>query len=193
MQPILNGKIYQLEKNVGVSKSDPSDGSYFIVLPLGKIYGYYVDENQYFPLSNNIDLRKSKESTSIEENIEMVTFEQMINEGTAVSVNNLFFEYNKFEILDYSIPELKRVAKIIVENDLHTEINGHTDNIGDDNFNMELSINRASSVKKFLINEGVDPDILKIIGHGETKPIESNDTDKGRAKNRRVEINFIKE
>ena len=179
-------------KNVGVSKSDPTDGSYFIVLPLGKIYGYYVEENKYFPLSNNLDLRDSEESTTLEENIEMVTFEQMIKDGIAVPVNNLFFEYNKYKLLDYSIPELKRVANIIIENNLHTEINGHTDNIGDDAFNMELSINRANAVKNFLIKQGVDPTLLKIVGHGETKPIESNDTDKGRAKNRRVEINFIK-
>ena len=179
-------------KNVGVSKSDPTDGSYFIVLPLGKIYGYYVEENKYFPLSNNLDLRDSEESTTLEENILMVTFEQMINEGVAVPVNNLFFEYNKYKLLDYSIPELKRVAKIIIDNKLNTEINGHTDNIGNDKFNMELSINRANSVKNFLVNQGVDPETLKIIGHGESKPIESNDTDQGRKKNRRVEINFIK-
>ena len=179
-------------KNVGVSKSDPTDGSYFIVLPLGKIYGYYVEENKYFPLSNNLDLRDSEESTTVEENIAMVTFEQMINDGIAVPVNNLFFEYNKYVLLDYSIPELKRVAKIIIENKLHTEINGHTDNIGDDAFNMELSINRANAVKEFLINQGVDSAILKIVGHGENNPVESNDTEKGRAKNRRVEINFIK-
>ena len=77
-------------------------------------------------------------------------------------------------------------------NELNTEINGHTDNIGNDKFNMELSINRANAVKNFLIKQGVDPTLLKVVGHGETKPIKSNDTEKGRAKNRRVEINFIK-
>ena len=73
-----------------------------------------------------------------------------------------------------------------------TEISGHTDNIGNNKFNMELSVNRASSVKKILENLGVDSESLKIVGHGETKPVESNDTRQGRKKNRRVEINFIK-
>ena len=179
-------------KIIGMSKSDPEDGSYFIVLPMGKIYGYFVEEFQYFPLSNNIDLRDSITPVTLEENIEMVTFDQMINEGISVPVNNLFFESNKYELLDYSIPELKRLAKIIIENKLLTEISGHTDNIGNNKFNMELSVNRASSVKKILENLGVDSESLKIVGHGETKPIESNDTRQGRKKNRRVEINFIK-
>ena len=182
----------ETKKVIGISKSDPSDGSYFIVLPLGKMYGYFVEDSSFFPLSNNIDLRDSIKQITLEENIAMVTFEQMINEGVAVPVNNLFFESNKYELLDYSIPELKRVAKIIIENNLHTEINGHTDNIGNDKLNMELSINRANSVKIFLVDQGVDPEILKIIGHGESKPVASNDTDQGRKKNRRVEINLIK-
>lgn len=177
---------------IGMSKSDPEDGSYFIVLPMGKIYGYFVEESRYFPLSNNIDLRDSMKPLALEENIKMITFEQMINEGVAVPVNNLFFESTKSELIDYSIPELKRVAKIIIEYKLLTEINGHTDNVGTDEFNMELSFNRANSVRKILVNEGVDPDLLKVVGHGETKPIASNDTNQGRTKNRRVEINFIK-
>lgn len=178
-------------RKIGQSKSDPTDGSFFLVLPLGKIYGYYVDKDEYFPLSNNIDLRKNEESVQIEEKINMISFKQMIEEGTAVSVNNLFFNFAKSSLLPYSRPELVRVAAIIKTNSLNVEISGHTDNIGDDEKNQELSELRAKAVKDFLVSEGCSPDQLLTVGYGATKPVASNDTEVGRAKNRRVELRFI--
>lgn len=182
----------QTGKNVGQSKSDPSDGSFYIVLPLGKIYGYYVDKDEYFPLSNNIDLRTNNKPIEIESDINMVTFKQMIEEGTAVPINNLFFDFGKYNVLPYSIPELKRVANIIKSNNLKVEIAGHTDNIGDDRSNQVLSEQRANSVKDFLISEGCNVSLLTMIGFGKTKPVASNDNESGRSKNRRVEIKFVR-
>jgi len=179
-------------KNIGHSKSDPADGSFFVVLPLGKIYGYYVDKDEYFPISNNIDLRNNNKSSKIDKDISLVTFKQMIEDGTAVPVNNLFFNFAESELLPYSLPELKRVASIIKSNNLKVEISGHTDNIGDDKQNQILSEKRASAVKDYLVNEGCFQDNLAIIGFGKTKPVASNDSDEGRAKNRRVELKFIK-
>lgn len=178
-------------KNIGKSKSDPVDGSYFIVLPLGKIYGYYVDRSEYFPLSSNIDLRKKDKAVDIENTIELVTFQEMIDKGIAVPINNLFFEFGKFDLLSYSIPELKRVAQIIKKEDLKVEIAGHTDNIGEEKDNQILSERRANAVKDFLTNEGCNPDKLVVVGFGESKPVSTNDTESGRAKNRRVEMKFI--
>ncbi len=179
-------------KNVGQSKSDPVDGSFFIVLPLGKIYGYYVDGDEYFPISNNIDLRTSTEPVVIEENIDLVSFKQMIEEGTAVPVNNLFFNFAESSLLPYSLPELQRVAGIIKKNGLKVEISGHTDNIGEEENNQKLSEKRAEAVRDYLINEGCDPSMLQTLGYGESKPVATNDTDVGRAKNRRVELKFVK-
>ncbi|MDY0142013.1 MAG: OmpA family protein [Bacteroidales bacterium] len=179
-------------KNVGQSKSDPVDGSFFIILPLGKIYGYYVDTDDYFPISNNIDLRDSTSAVVINENIDLVSFKQMIDDGTAVPVNNLFFSVAKSSLLPSSIPELKRVAEIIKTNGLKVEISGHTDSDGEEVDNQTLSEKRANAVKNFLINEGCDANNIITIGFGESKPIMSNDTEKGKAKNRRVELKFVK-
>jgi outer membrane protein OmpA-like peptidoglycan-associated protein len=179
-------------KSVGKSKSDPADGSFFIVLPLGKIYGYYVDGDTYFPISNNIDLRHADKPVEIEETIDMVSFKQMIEEGAAVPVNNLFFNFAQSALLPYSLPELRRVASIIKANSLKVEISGHTDNIGDEKENLLLSEHRAIAVKDFLIKEGCPEELLSTIGYGESKPVASNDSEKGRAKNRRVELRFIK-
>ncbi len=182
----------QTGKSVGQSKSDPTDGSYFIVLPLGKIYGYYIDKNEYFPLSNNLDLRTNNSPIQLSSDITITTFNQMIDEGVSVPVNNLFFEFGKFNILPLSIPELKRIALIIKTNNLKVEIIGHTDNIGDDKSNLFLSDLRAKSVKDFLINEGCDASLLTPIGFGCSQPLTTNETEEGRAKNRRVELKFIK-
>ncbi|MDF1549084.1 MAG: hypothetical protein P1P88_14765, partial [Bacteroidales bacterium] len=83
------------QKAVGESKSSPEDGSFFIVLPLGKIYGYYVDKEDYFPVSNNIDLRKVTKAVEVKQDINMPTFQQMKEDDLAVPVNNLFFNVNQ--------------------------------------------------------------------------------------------------
>jgi len=76
--------------------------------------------------------------------------------------------------------ELSRADKII--------ITGHTDNKGAPDYNMKLSLQRAESVRDYLVSTGVDPKKLEVRGEGETKPIADNSTDEGRAKNRRVEV-----
>ena len=178
----------QTGKSVGQSKSDPTDGSFFIVLPLGKIYGYYVDKDGYFPISNNIDLKNNSTPIAIDSNIDLVTFQQMIDDGITVPINNLFFDTGKFTVLSNSIPELKRIAKIIQVNNLKVVIEGHTDNVGEDAANLTLSEQRANAVKEFLIKEGCNPNQLTTKGFGKTKPVAPNDTEKGRSKNRRVEL-----
>ena len=180
------------KQNVGESKSDPSDGSFFIVLPLGKIYGFYVEKDEYFPISDNIDLRNIDKPIKQEENIDMITFKEMIDEGIAVPVNNLFFNFAESALLPYSIPELKRVAKIIKSNKLKVEISGHTDNVGDSLSNMQISVKRAISVKDFLVLEGCNIDDFSVVGYGDIRPIANNNSEEGRAKNRRVELKFVK-
>lgn len=177
---------------IGRSKADPKDGSYFVVLPLGKMYGYYVEKEGYYPLSDNIDLRKNTQALKVQKDMNMLALLDMIDQGLAVPITNLFFNTNESVILPYSIPELKRVAAIIKSRKLKVEISGHTDNQGDPKKNLSLSENRALAVKEFFIQEGFNPAILNTIGYGASKPIADNKTEAGRAKNRRVELRIIK-
>ncbi|MBQ6277495.1 MAG: OmpA family protein [Bacteroidales bacterium] len=181
----------QSGETVGRSKTDPTNGQFFIVLPLGKIYGYYVDNDSYFPISNSIDLRTEEASVKVENDIPMVSFDQMIEDGLAVPINNLFFNTGKSDLLPYSIPELRRVAEIIKSKKLSVEIAGHTDNVGEDDMNQRLSEQRAQAVKDFLVGEGCSPQKLKTIGYGSTRPVASNKTEEGRKQNRRVELRFV--
>ena len=180
------------KKTIGIARTDPKDGAYFIVLPMGKNYGYYIEDSAFFPVSKNLDLRNTNKAIEIKNDISAVTFKEMIIDGVGVAINNLFFDFSKFDILPQSIPELKRVAKIIMRKNLNVEISGHTDNVGDDKTNQKLSEMRANSVKDFLIKEGCNPALLTTIGYGKNKPVATNDNETGRSKNRRVEMKFLK-
>lgn len=109
------------------------------------------------------------------------------------ALTGIQFETGKDVIRPTSFIILNNVVKIMQENPEYLlEINGHTDNVGDDDDNLDLSNRRANSVKKYLSDKGVDAARMTAQGYGETKPVEDNATAAGRAKNRRVEfkVNF---
>lgn len=81
-----------------------------------------------------------------------------------------------------------RDAREMLSRASYIEIVGHTDDVGDDDYNMELSEQRAESVRGYLVGNGVDPSKIVTVGAGENMPIASNKTDEGRAENRRVEV-----
>ena len=179
-------------EDIGQLQTDPANGSFYLVMPLGKNYGYYIDDERYFPLSNNIDLREQKKSIEIEKNIQLTSYKQMIEQGLAVQVNNLFFPVNEYELLPQSENELIRVADIIKQRNIRVEISGHTDSTGDPKKNMTLSKQRAESVRSFLIKQGCNAALLTAKGYGASRPIADNDTPEGKQLNRRVELQFIK-
>lgn len=182
----------ETQQFIGQIKSNPADGSYFIVLPLGKNYGYYVDNEEYFPLSNNLDLRKEEKAITIEGDIKTITIKEMIEEGIAVPMNNLFFDTGKWNLKAESRNELKRVASIINKQNVKVEISGHTDDVGTDENNQELSEKRAQSVRQYLIDHcGCQADKLIAVGYGKTRPVVPNDSEKNRKLNRRVEMRFV--
>jgi outer membrane protein OmpA-like peptidoglycan-associated protein len=112
-----------------------------------------------------------------------------IAKGSSMTINNLFFELNKATLTPESEPELKRIVSVLNENkSLVIEISGHTDNTGSDEFNNKLSLERADAVRTYLVSAGVDGKRINTKGYGKTKPKESNDTEEGRAANRRVEF-----
>ena len=99
------------------------------------------------------------------------------------------FAFDSAKLMDMAYPILDKVALSLKDNsNYNASIEGHTDYIGTDSYNMKLSLRRANSVADYLVSKGINRSNLKITGFGESKPIESNKTSKGRAANRRVEI-----
>ena len=105
------------------------------------------------------------------------------------AAQNIFFETGSSKLLAKSFPKLNDVVKILNDNPTYkVAIDGHTDEVGKDDYNQTLSDNRAASVKAYLASKGISESRLTSTGYGETKPIADNKTAAGRAKNRRVEM-----
>ena len=105
------------------------------------------------------------------------------------ALQGIQFETGKATIKPVSFGILNAIVKVMRENPSYKLfIGGHTDNVGEDEMNMTLSKERAASVANYLINGGVDPMRISSEGFGETKPVDTNDTPKGRTLNRRVEF-----
>lgn len=104
------------------------------------------------------------------------------------------FEFNKSALLSSAYTELDSLSASIKRQTVSRwRIEGHTDAVGSDSYNLELSRRRAQAVADYLVSKGVERDRLEIIPLGETRPVAANDTPEGRAMNRRVEINIIGE
>ena len=116
-----------------------------------------------------------------------------IKEGTSIILENIFFEFNKTELLPASFPELDLVAAFMLSEDIDLiEISGHTDSDGSDSYNQKLSEGRAQAVVEYLASKGVRAERMKAAGYGETKPVDTNLNENGKARNRRVEFLLIK-
>ena len=114
-----------------------------------------------------------------------------ISNGTSISLDNILFNFNESTLLDSSLPQLDKLSKILTESpDLSVEIIGHTDSIGADKYNQELSMKRAISVSEYLVNKGIDASRITCYGKGDTEPLLPNTTEENRAKNRRIEFKF---
>jgi len=114
---------------------------------------------------------------------------EKIDLGYRIRINNIEFEFDRYDILPKSLPIIKRISEILKKYpDYEIEIHGHTDNKGSENYNLNLSKKRAESVFKELVKEGIPPKRMKTKGFGFKYPIKDNSTEEGRRKNRRVEF-----
>ncbi len=113
--------------------------------------------------------------------------------GWRIKISNIEFEYDKADLRGNAFKILNRVTEILEKYSTYkVRIEGHTDNIGSEKYNLDLSKRRAESVYKYLVKKGIDPHRLSTVGLAFKYPVASNDTEEGRAKNRRVEFILIK-
>ena len=116
-------------------------------------------------------------------------------DGDVIKLNlpdGVTFDFAKYDLKPQFYPALNTLASTLKEyNQTIVEVSGHTDSVGSDAANQTLSERRANSVANYLIGQGVQPARFEVVGMGERYPVASNDTDSGRALNRRVEIRLL--
>ena len=118
---------------------------------------------------------------------------QPIEVGVTVRLKNIYFDFDKTTLKNESFPELNKVVDFLKQNpSVEIEISGHTDNKGSDDYNQTLSQGRSEAVVNYISSQGIDSFRLTAHGYGEAKPIDTNDSDEGRANNRRVEFTVMK-
>jgi outer membrane protein OmpA-like peptidoglycan-associated protein len=111
--------------------------------------------------------------------------------GTILTLDSVLFETNKAALKSGALQNLYPLVTFLRENPERTiKIEGHTDSTGDENYNFELSQQRAESVREFLTQNGIEPNRIIARGYGETSPVAPNDTAAGRQQNRRVDLVF---
>ena len=179
----------------GIAQADPNTGEYEIRLPAGNLYGVRADAKDKLSENQNLDLRNIKQDSVISQtdfSLEPIQV-AVISEKTTISLNNVFFDFDKAELKKESYPELNRIVKMLSEKStVEIEVGGHTDNVGADEYNLKLSERRAQAVASYFEQQGVAKSRITVTYFGETKPLESNETVPGRKKNRRVEFRILK-
>ncbi len=173
-------------KEIFEADVNSSDGSFLVSLPGGRNYGIAVESEGYLFHSENFDLIIPKGFKEVEK----IIYLEKVKAGTKLTLNNVFFDFDKSDLKPESRVELNRAIELLNKYpNLKIEIAGHTDNIGNDSYNQKLSEKRANAVRDYLVSNGFSESrIVKVVGYGSSFPIESNETKEGRAKNRRVEF-----
>lgn len=165
------------------------EGEFLITLPSKNAYAFNVHKEGYLFYSEHFDLTMAFDSTK-PFHLEIPL--QKIQVGNSTILKNVFFDTDSYALLDASIFELNELLKLLKQNErLEIEIDGHTDNRGTTAHNMELSENRAKAVYNYLVNKGISESRLSYVGYGEQKPIASNETTQGKARNRRTAFKVI--
>nr|MCU0382489.1 OmpA family protein [Cyclobacteriaceae bacterium] len=185
----------------GITQSDPVTGEYEIRLPAGYLYGVRAEAKDHLTENQSLDLRNVKGDQVLDHNdfkLNPVTIEPItvvpIEDGAKIVLNNIFFDFDSYNLRDNSKPELNRIAALMKEKStMIVEISGHTDATGSAAYNKKLSEKRAKAVADYLTAQGVELGRIKSVGYGEEKPVIDNNTIENRRKNRRVEFKVEKQ
>ena len=165
--------------------SNSATGKFLLSLPSGLNYGISVEAEGYLFHSENFNIPEGSAYSMVSKEIAL----KNIDIGSKIALRNVFFDTGKSEVKIDSYPELDRLIQLMLDvPTLKIELSGHTDNVGNNEYNLNLSQRRADAVRVYLTSKGVDKSRVLAVGYGESKPVDSNDTKDGRANNRRTEF-----
>lgn len=171
-----------------MKSSADAKGNFVLCLPYGKRYSVTAQHEGYLFYSDHFDLKKDSVLTAYQKEIAL----EPVVVGSKIVLNNVFFAFGSDSLYGASYPELDKLVDFLKKNKtLLVEVSGHTDNVGSDEANNLLSQQRADAVCRYLISHEIPANQLLAKGYGEQMPVVSNDTEEGRAKNRRTELKIL--
>ncbi len=168
------------------SFSDQVNGEFLIPIPVRRNLALNVWRDGYLFFSENFSFEDVR--TGVDPHHYDVPL-QPVRKGESVVLKNVFFEFDSAELLPESVVELNRLYTFLEQNSgIQIEISGHTDSKGSFSYNKTLSQNRALSVYSYLVDKGIEESRLSYAGYADTEPLATNETEEGRARNRRTEF-----
>jgi len=181
-------ELYDLKTQEKVSEynSDATTGAFLAVLNKGSEYAFYVSKPGYLFKSLSFSITDSATSVNLDIPLEEA------EKDRAETLNNIFFNTGEYNLDEKSKVELNQMVDFLNKNkSLKIEISGHTDDVGSDPANLELSKKRATSVLEYLEKSGIPQDRLTAKGYGKTKPVVPNNSETNRQQNRRIEWRIL--
>jgi outer membrane protein OmpA-like peptidoglycan-associated protein len=168
--------------------SGRGDGRFLMSLPMDKSYAAHVEAPGYLFGSKHFYLKNLPEDLYFDIRVPL----EKIKKGATITLRNIFFETGSYTLSSQSTPELRLLRNYLRKNRrMQVEIQGHTDNVGNDDANQLLSENRAKAVRQWLIEHDIEADRVTAVGYGESQPVADNDTELDRARNRRTEFKVV--
>ena len=191
-------KVSDLHANKTILNRQTDDrGEFLICLPAGVDYSLHVEKEGYLFHSESFALRKDTTALDKPYILEIPLIRIKSNrevshsdkKETVITLKNVFFSSNSAELKSISRIELNKLSDLLKTHpQLRIELRGHTDNRGELADNQELSERRALAVKSYLERQGIEGSRMETKGFGESQAIDTNDTEEGRANNRRTEF-----
>ena len=191
-QPIYASiEVFDLSRNELYKQitTDSLNGEFLIAIPQTFDYSFNITSPGKIPISKTIFYDGVQEEAEILNQTFRLSSPKI---GNQFRLNNVFFETNSAVLEEISKQELDIVARWMetIDDDVVFELQGHTDDRGSESWNLTLSQMRADAVRSYLITQGIEASRLTARGYGMTRPIATNETDEGRAQNRRTEVYF---
>lgn len=175
-------------KETGIVYSINETGFYEIQLSSGKQYQIKVESDGYKSESRKVDLKGIEPNRVLKNN----DFALLSTSPSNLAFSPILFEYNRTVISGESIAELNRLVEVLKQQPgLTIELSGHSDASGTETHNAKLSEQRTEAVSNYLLKKGISASRIHKQSFGSTKPIDTNNTEEGRNRNRRVEIKVI--
>lgn len=177
---VENAKTGEL---IGIYKADPKTGKLVATIPEGIETTIRLEAKGFISRPTPVDINRPNE---------IKIDEYKLEEGNKLSFSDLLFDTDSDVISNLFYGELDRVAEATRNSDKRITVVGHTDNQGNEDYNLSLSQRRAQAVKAYLVERGIPEYRMTATGYGESQPISDNDTEEGRRRNRRVVLKFEK-